>query len=217
MRAIWVSLLAGLALAACDQITQVASQDAESSPPTEVVEAEVETPIAQPEPATAPLTEHNVAERKTATIDWNAARADFAARDSDDGVLAQVASGGSPAVPILLPDEPVGVASTGGEEALQFRPLADGYFAVKKGEIYDMIINGTDRLVALPGGQGGAVDTELVFEETMTGAQVSFSRYGASYLVEFMCQDPSTAIRGTCVSEADAIDEVEKLLIAGTR
>ena len=217
MRVIWVSLLAGLALTACDQITQVASQDTEPSQPTEIVEAEVETPAAEPQLPTEPLTERNVAERKTATIDWNAARADFAARDSDDDVMAQVASGGSPAVPILLPDEPVGIASAGGDEALQFRPLADGYFAVKKGEVYDMIINGTDRLVAIPGGQGGAVDTELVFEETMTGAQVSFSRYGASYLVEFMCKDPSTAIRGSCVSEADAIVEVEKLLIAGTR
>lgn len=217
MRAIWVSVLAGIALTACDQITQVASQDTEPSEPTEIAEVRAEAPTAQSEPATDPADQRKVAERKTATIDWNAARADFAARDSDDGVMAQVASGGSPAVPILLPDEPVGVASAGGEEALQFRPLADGYFAVKKGDIYDMIINGTDRLVAKPGGQGSAVDTELVFEETMTGAQVSFSRYGASYLVEFMCKDPATAIRGSCVSEADAIAEVEKLLIAGTR
>ena len=80
-----------------------------------------------------------------------------------------------------------------------------------------MIINGTDRLVAKPGGQGQATDSDLVFEETMTGAQVSFSRYGASYLVELMCKDPATAIRGSCVSEADAIAEVEELLIAGTR
>lgn len=216
MRAIWVSVLAGLALTACDQITQVASQDTEPPQPTEIAEVQAETPTAQSEPVD-PVDQRKVAERKTATIDWNAARADFAERDTDDGVMAQVATGGSPAVPILLPDEPVGVASAGVEEALQFRPLADGYFAVKKGDVYDMIINGTDRLVAKPGGQGGAVDTELVFEETMTGAQVSFSRYGASYLVEFMCQDPATAIRGSCVSEADAIAEVEKLLIAGTR
>ncbi|MEL7541420.1 MAG: hypothetical protein AAGJ51_10995, partial [Pseudomonadota bacterium] len=66
-------------------------------------------------------------------------------------------------------------------------------------------------------GSGSAIDTELDFEETMTGAQVSFSRYGASYLVEFMCNDPATAIKGSCVTEAEAIAEVEKLLIAGTR
>lgn len=216
MRAIWVPLLAGMALTACDQIAQVASQDAETPPPAEIVEEQVETTETDPDVTAVPV-ERKVAERKTATIDWNAARADFAARDTDDGVMAQVASSGAPAVPVLLPEEPIGVASAGGQDPLQFRPLADGYFAVKKGDVYDMIINGTDRLVAKPGSEGGAIDTELVFEETMTGAQVSFSRYGASYLVEFMCKDPATAIRGSCVSEADAVAEVEKLLIAGTR
>ena len=80
-----------------------------------------------------------------------------------------------------------------------------------------MVINGTDRLVARPGVSAEATETGLEFEETMTGAQVSFSRYGASYLVEFMCNDPATAMKGSCISEADAVAEVEKLLIAGTR
>lgn len=208
MRSVIIPVFCGLLLAACDQSVEPAPPEVEVPP----VQAE------EPEPATPEIPERtNVAERKKATIDWPSAQADFAARDIDDGGMAQVASGGSPAVPILLPDEPVGVASAGSEEALQFRPLADGYFAVKKGDIYDMIINGTDRLVVPPGGDGVANDTELVFEETMTGAQVSFSRYGASYLVEFMCKDPATAIRGSCVSSEEAIAEVEKLLIAGTR
>jgi hypothetical protein len=116
----------------------------------------------------------------------------------------------------LLPDEPVTVASTG-ENSLDFRPTADGYFAVRKGEVFDMIINGTDRLVARSGSQGAAPDSEMKFEETMTGSQVSFSRYGASYLVEFMCKDPATAAKGSCVTEEEAVAEVEKLLIAGTR
>ena len=103
------------------------------------------------------------------------------------------------------------------ENNLDFRPMADGYFAVRKGEIYDMIINGTDRLVVRPDGSGTATDSALKFEETMTGSQVSFSRYGASYLVEFMCKDPATAAKGSCVSEEEALAEVEKLLIAGTR
>ena len=112
MRAIWVSVLAGLALTACDQITQVASQDTEPPQPTEIAEVQAETPTAQSEPVD-PVDQRKVAERKTATIDWNAARADLAERDTDDGVMPQVATGGSPAVPILLPDEPVGVASAG--------------------------------------------------------------------------------------------------------
>lgn len=214
MRTFYLPLLAGLTLGACDQLNETQSPEAESPP---VIVEDVET--AQPIEAAEPEREapSNIAERKTATIDWNAARADFAARETEDDVMAQVASGGALAVPVLLPDEPVGVASAGGEDALQFRPMADGYFAVKKGDIYDMIINGTDRLVARPDGQGTAIDTELVFEETMTGSQVSFSRYGASYLVEFMCNDPATAIKGSCVTEAEAVAEVEKLLIAGTR
>lgn len=210
MRILILTAMSGLVLAACDQLTEQAPLEAEAPP--ELVQS-----VEAPAPATDTPEANNIAERKTATIDWNAARTDFAARDSADGAMAQVASAGSLAVPVLLPDEPVGIASAGGEDALQFRPLADGYFAVKKGEIYDLVINGTDRLIASPGGAGTARDTELVFEETMTGAQVSFSRYGASYLVEFMCNDPATAAKGSCVSEAEAVAEVEKLLIAGTR
>lgn len=211
MRELIIPTLCGLILAGCDQLTEITQESADPAP---VEIAEAETPPAA-EPELVPPS--NVAERKTATIDWTAARADFAARDTDDGGMAQVASSGAPAVPVLLPDEPIGIASAGGEDALQFRPLADGYFAVKKGETYDMIINGTDRLVVQPGSAGITIDSDLVFEETMTGAQVSFSRYGASYLVEFMCNDPATATKGSCVSEADAVAEVEKLLIAGTR
>ncbi|MEM9179247.1 MAG: hypothetical protein AAGA89_06025 [Pseudomonadota bacterium] len=214
MRTLYLPILAGLTLVACDQLIEPQSQDAESQP---VLVEDVDTaqPIETAEP-TLPAPS-NVAERKTATIDWNAARVDFAARETDDDGLAQVASGGAPVVPILLPEEPVGVASVGGADALQFRPLADGYFAVQRGEVYDLVINGTDRLVARPGGQGTAGDTALVFEETMTGAQVSFSRYGASYLVEFMCKDREAVIDGSCINEAEALAEVEKLLIAGTR
>lgn len=215
MRELILPALCGLILAGCDQIADI-TQDSADPAPVEVAAIE-SAPAADPQAEPEITAPSNVAERKTATIDWNAARADFAARDTDDGGMAQVASGGSPAVPILLPDEPIGIASAGGEDALQFRPLADGYFAVKKGEIYDMIINGTDRLVAQPGSTGAVIDSDLVFEETMTGAQVSFSRYGASYLVEFMCNDPATATKGSCVSEADAVAEVEKLLISGTR
>lgn len=210
MRALIIPAIAALGLTACDQVSEVTIPEAET-PPVELAEAEP-TQTA-PEPASNP----NVVEQKTATIDWNAARADFAARDFEDDAMAQVASGGSPAVPILLPDEPVGIASAGGEDALQFRPLADGYFAVRNGDVYDLIINGTDRLVARPGDSGTTTDSPLKYEETMTGALVSFSRYGASYLVEFMCKEREAVVEGTCINEADALAEVEKLLIAGTR
>ncbi|MEL6724168.1 MAG: hypothetical protein AAFP81_13565 [Pseudomonadota bacterium] len=213
MRTFILPALSIMCLAACDQISEITTPEADP-PPAEIVEAEPETVVDNPVQITP---SGNIAEQKTAEIDWNAARIDFAERDFDEGAMAQVASGGAPAVPILLPDEPVGVASVGGAEALQFRPLADGYFAVKKGEVYDLIINGTDRLIARPDGVGTASDTELNYEETMTGATVSFSRYGASYLVEFMCKERETVLDGSCVNEAGALSEVEKLLIAGTR
>ena len=217
MRTPIIIALSSLALAACDQIPSITPADSDTPPAAETTET-VEVEVAEtPEVTELVLPERNVAETKTATIDWTSARRDFAARDTDDDVLAQVASGSSIAVPVLLPDTPVGVASAGADDGLQFRPLADGYFAVLKGEVYDMVINGTDKLIARPDSNGPAPDSELDFEETMTGAQVSFSRYGASYLVEFMCHDPSTAMKGSCVSEEDALEEVEALLISGTR
>lgn len=193
-------------VSACGQI-RLPGQDETAADPAEVaVEVEVPPIIAEPEP-TPPL-------RKTADINWSAARADFAARETGDDGMVSVAGGSNPPVPVLLPDTPVGLAS--GESALQFRPTADGYFAVQKGETYDLIITGTDKLVAAPEGSAVA-DTELRFEETMTGAQVSFSRYGASYLAQFMCKDPATARLGSCIAEEDAKTVVQDLLIAGTR
>ena len=189
MRALILPALCGLALAACDLQTETTPVETET-PPTPAEQAQ------SPDEEVTPVEIGSAVQTKQATIDWTQARQDFASRDSDDTGMVQVASGGSPVVPILLPDEPITVASTG-ESNLDFRPMADGYFAVRKGDIYDMIINGTDRLVVRPDGNGTASDTPLTFEETMTGSQVSFSRYGASYLVEFMCKDPATAVKGS--------------------
>lgn len=214
MRTLFMLAISSFALGACDQIAGLSPTEADSPPPLEATETvETETP----EVAELVLPDRNTVQTKTATIDWTAARRDFAARDSDDDVMAQVASGSSIAVPVLLPDTPVGVASTGGDDGLQFRPLADGYFAVLKGDEYDLVINGTDKLIARPDSNVPAPESALDFEETMTGAQVSFSRYGASYLVEFMCHDPATAMKGSCILEEDALAEVEALLISGTQ
>lgn len=216
MRTLILPALCGVLIAACEPQTEVASLEAETPPPAPAQAADVD---ADPVPEIETIEIQAVgsaAETKTAAIDWTQARQDFASRDSDNTAMVQVASVASPAVPVLLPDEPVTVASTG-ENSLDFRPTADGYFAVRKGEIFDMIINGTDRLVVRSGDGAGPSESPLKFEETMTGAQVSFSRYGASYLVEFMCKDPATAVKGSCVTEQDALAEVEKLLIAGTR
>ncbi|MEQ3746030.1 MAG: hypothetical protein ABNH53_07330 [Henriciella sp.] len=201
------SIALSLMLAACGQI-RMPGQEVETT--ADMVEPEqAEAPVVEAVPDTP------VSNVKTAEIDWASARSDFAARDiGDDAGIVSVAGTSNPPVPVLLPETQISIASGGTD--LQFRPTADGYFAVQPGEVYDLIITGTDRLIAAPEGSA-AVDSELRFEETMTGAQVSFSRYGASYLAEFMCKDPATAAVGSCIPEADALTIVEELLIAGTR
>jgi hypothetical protein len=175
--------------------------------------ADIETPIAA-DPMPVPKPEPKASTTKQVEIDWDSARSDFAKRAPTDTGMVSIASGGdAPAVPVLLPDMRASVASAGGAD-VQFRPTADGYFAVIPGESYDMIINGTDRLI--PTSDAGPTDTELRFEETMTGAQVAFARYGASYLVQFACKGDA-AVMGGCIGEDDALAAVQALLIAGTR
>ena len=173
-----------------------------------------------PVPASTPDTSQN-AKPKRAVIDWDAARADFArtaAQRGDDDAFAIAGGGTAPPVPVLLPSMPFTTASTD-ESApkLQFRPLADGYFAIYPGEAYDMIINGTDRLVSAPDRADTAPVTDLRFEYTLTGAQIAFSRYGASYLVEFACKGAAAELGQTCISEAEARAAAEDLLLGGTR
>ncbi len=210
-------------LAACDQIRTPGNDTTEPSPPPAVQTAE--TPPEQVEPPVpAPVADTRADTRvsvttKRAVIDWASARADFSAHDntSDDDAFTVAGSSGAAAVPVLLPSMPVSIATAGSAPDLQFHPLADGYYAVYPGEVYDMIINGTDRLAAAPGRTAAAGDTRLRYEQTMTGAQVAFSRYGASYLVEFACKSPADAQGDGCVSEAAAKAAVQDLLLAGTQ
>lgn len=200
--------------AACDQIRTPGNVAAQN-------DAEVTEPAEAPAPEVSAV--EDVVERasvtlKRAEIDWEAARADYAAREimPDDNTFS-VASETALSVPVLLPSAPISTASVGEDDGMQFRPLADGYYAVYPGEAYDMIINGTDRLAVAPGRGLTPTDTALRFEETMTGAQVSFSRYGASYLVEFACKSADDAKGDGCVSEAAAKAAVQDLLLAGTQ
>lgn len=202
-------LAALLTFTACDQIRTPGSERAAQTEETTVVElVEVETDQ-DVEVARTTI--------KRAVIDWEKARADYATRDTGpDDNLFEVASADDLPVPILLPSTPVTAASTD-DNSMSFRPLEDGYYAVYRGEVYDMIINGTDRLVAAPGRVSSQTDTDLRFEETMTGAQIAFSRYGASYLVEFACKSAAAAMGDGCVSEEEARTAVQDLLLAGTQ
>ena len=200
-----VALGAVLTLSACFPRAEDAPD--ELPPVTELTEQVEE--VAEPEeaePVVAPA-----AAAKKAEIDWNAARADFASQDSDT-VTTQ--GSGNVAVPILLPEIPVTIQSDG-PPPLRFTEVPDGYFAVVTGETYDVIINGTDRLVAAPDYLPEIDTSDMRFEDTMTGSQIAFNRYGASYLVEFACKGPPSA--RSCIEEDDAKQVVEDLLLAGTQ
>lgn len=210
-----ITTIVAIGLSACGPIRMPGDEVEVETP---VGEFEVETDVAEAETLEVAddVQPANVATVTRAEIDWDAARSDFAARPVTDGNAFTIASENAPPVPVLLPSAPVSVASDG-DDGVQFRPLNDGYYAVYPGDAYDMIINGTDRLAAAPGRSGTASDTDLRFEETITGAQVAFSRYGASYLVEFACKSDEAVTGDGCINEADAKAAVTDLLLAGTR
>lgn len=195
-----------LALAACFEMPP----EEQTAPQAELNQQDITPDTTAPQPATAPEGPQVV----QAQIDWSAARDDFAKRDTSGDVVGIASGSNGAAVPVLLPEMAVSTASVD-SGALEFRPTADGYFAVLAGEDYDMIINGTDRLLAAEGASTSGAE-DLRYEETLTGAQVAFRRYGASYLVQFACKG-AAAVTGGCIAQDDALAAVEDLLIAGTR
>lgn len=197
--------LIGLALAAaCSQ----SSDDAPEAAQTETETVATEESSAPPPPAQ---------EVREAIIDWDSARADFAAAQAEDDsdTVFSVQSGGRLApIPILLPDSDTVTVQSAGNPG--FRLLADGYYASYPGEAYNIVINGTNLTAGRTGEQRNDRDGMVVFTATLGGAQIALSRYGADYLVEFECNqiDPETR---TCISEADARRIAEELIVAGTR
>ncbi|MDJ0921811.1 MAG: hypothetical protein QNI84_11840 [Henriciella sp.] len=208
------SLGAAILLTACYR--QGETPQTEPEPPVDLAAPAAPADPPAPDVDLAPVQDRTESTAKRADIDWQAAQADFATRDisSDDSVtIANITE--DPQVPVLLPVGPIAPASVTGGERPKVVPVADGYYASYPGGDYDMEINGTDRLVAAPGRGLTATDTDLRFEETMIGAQVSFSRYGASYIVEFTCNNARP--NETCISEEEAIAAVNELLVARTR
>lgn len=151
-----------------------------------------------------------------ASIDWDAARNDLAARGrSADGQAFQIESGpDAPPVPVLLPS---GLVRTASAERPRFVTMADGYYAKYPGTGFDIIVSGTNEWYS--GGTAGRESPagEAVFTRTMTGAQVALNRYGAAYLVEFECLDAEGADPSGCISETEALDIARGLQITGTR
>lgn len=199
-----------LSLAACDFLI---ARDRDEPAPAKAEESDVSLNEA---PAMPDAVETPVVVASTANIDWEAARADLAATPSEDRETGfQVASGGTaPPVPVLLPTGIV--VPQGAEGGVRFQPMSDGYFAAYPGIDYDIVVNGTNEVIGIDSADSAQAEPVLTYTPTMTGAQVSFSRYGADYLVEFECKSILGG-KADCITEQEALDVTNKLVIAGTR
>ncbi|WP_291200156.1 hypothetical protein [Hyphomonas sp.] len=197
------------ALTACDRVFQrPADTSGETAVPADSTDVpatdEVELPV---RPAMA---------ASGTTIDWEGARRDLAARPLEEREGSfQVQSGGeAPPVPVFLPAGPV--AAQSGDVAVRFQPTSDGYYAFFPTETYDIIVNGTNVVMAEPGAAPPSRTDAFNFQPTTTGAQVSFSRYGADYLVEFECKELVNGLPA-CITEDEAVAFARDLAISGTR
>ncbi|MEO9971946.1 MAG: hypothetical protein ABJG15_19275 [Hyphomonadaceae bacterium] len=196
-------------VSACDQFASDAPAPSTGAEAPAAVATETATPAALPE--IGPKADA----MRTAEIDWTSARRDLTGQEKGSDELVTVASSGEPAVvPVLLPTGIVTPASA--ERGVMFRQTSDGYFASYPGEAYDIVINGTN-LIAGTAGEAGTPPSEPVFTSSVAGAQLSLSRYGANYLIEFECNIDLAAGSDTCITEDEAFDMAEKLIVAGTR
>ena len=201
-----------LGLAGCDKFIRgmgddtPAGQAAETAP---APEAPADTAAAADErPVYAQV------ESSPATIDWAAARADVASHSSEDanGNFSVAAQGDAPPVPVMLPTGIV--LPQGAESDVKFQNLTDGYFAFYPGTDYNIVVNGTNEVI---GDRAPDVtDTAPRFMDTMSGAQVAFTKYGADYLIEFECTH-AEGENADCISEEDALSVAESLVPVRSR
>lgn len=210
-----VALAAALCVTvgACDLKWGGSETEQAETPP-----ATIETPPAQePETETAsdPEPVEGAAVSQNSQIDWEAARRDLAS-SNERSTSFNIQSGSSaPPVPVLLPSGPVRTASADGPQP-QFRPTPDGYYAFYPGQDYTMTVNGTNVVTSAESGSTATRSENLRYVETTTGAMVSFSRYGADYMVEFECLG-SGEEGGSCISEEEALSVAEEIVISGTQ
>ena len=231
--ALVAGLASGLVLAACD-VTSIGQKqdDAAGTDVSEQVDTGTETgdQLADADTPTDPVTPADsddgsdaettvgtASVTKKADIDWEAARNDLAsAPESDEDQSFNIQSGSTaPPVPVLLPTMNARPAGATDGPQPQFRPVPDGYFAVFPGAKYTLIVNGTNEVTDAPGME--PVDPEsMTYSETTTGAIVSFSRYGADYMVEFECMG-SGEEGGDCIDRDEALTVANEIVISGTQ
>lgn len=191
-----VLVLAGVVAlaAACTQETPKGPEAAAPAP--------AETAAAQP--AAAPAVE--------GTIDWEAARADLSKKPADAPVLPQSVQDKPAVVPMLLPS---GIVQTASDRPSPPVVTKDGYFANYHLPRYDAIVNGSMKAYAAPGQAAAGDKSAMKFTTGEASAQLTFSRYGADYIIEFECREVDGP--QSCITEAEAKEFADSLFVAQTR
>lgn len=191
-----VLVLAGLAAALAAACTQ------ETPKGPEAAARPAETPAPQP-PAIASV---------EGKINWDAARADLSKRPADAPVLPQSVMEKEAVVPMLLPS---GIVQTASDRPSPPVITKDGYFANYHLPRYDAIVNGSMKAYAAPGQAATADKEAMKFTTGDASAQLTFSRYGADYIIEFECRQ----VDGPegCITEAEAREFADSLFVAQTR
>jgi hypothetical protein len=178
-------------------------------------QAAAPSPAASGSPAAEASGAVQTASASKSGIDWEAARTARAeATRGDQVVTAQQAPGGPPpAVPILLPSNIVRAANAGPPV---IRKTEDGYFATYETPKYDATVNGTNVSYAA-GGQPSdkAVKEALKFTVGEGEATLSFSRFGADYLITFECKEIDQG--ASCITEEEAKEFADGLFVAQTQ
>jgi hypothetical protein len=190
--------IVAIAAAACTKEGGGPSDPAQGAPPASA--------DGQVQPASAP-------QAKEAQINWEAARADLAKRPADAPVSVQSVGKEGPApVPMLLPS---GIAQTASDRPTPPVVTDDGYFATYHLPKYDAIVNGSKRAYQAAGQAAQGSKETMKFTPGEASAQLSFSRYGADYLIEFECREVDGG--ESCITEPEAKEFAESLFVAQTQ
>jgi hypothetical protein len=150
----------------------------------------------------------------SASINWEAARADKAKAPASAAATIQSVGSGEPApVPMLLPS---GIVQTQSASDRPTPPVVtkDGYFATYHLPKYDAIVNGSS-IAYSAGGKASPDKEKMKFTTGEASASLAFSRYGADYLIEFECREADGA--NSCITEQEAKDFADSLFVAQTR
>lgn len=151
----------------------------------------------------------------TATIDWEAARsAKLQQPVTDTPITVQNtrASQEPPKVPVLLPS---GIVRSQSDAPPALVMTQDGYFATYKLPKYDAIVNGSQKAYAAGAAAAGGDKQALKFSTGEGSAQLSFSRFGADYLIEFECREVDGG--ESCITEDEAKAFADSLFVQQTQ